>query len=89
MKETIHKHFVYYLSLFIFFSIGFLLLSQFSFEKRLQGVVGVLIIIIYVSWALVHHMIHHNLTSKIVIEYVLMGSLGITLLLFILRGFGL
>lgn len=89
MKETLRKHLVYYLSLFIFFSIGFLLLSQFSFEKRLQGVVGVLIIIIYVVWALVHHMLHHNLTSKIVIEYVLMGSLGITLILFLLRGVGL
>ncbi|MBI4079290.1 MAG: hypothetical protein HY429_03280 [Candidatus Levybacteria bacterium] len=89
MQEEFKKHVVYYLFLTIFFALGIILLSQFSYDKRMQGEISVGIIVVYVFWAIAHHVVHHDVTAKIVIEYVLMGSLGITLLLFLLRGFGL
>lgn len=89
MVGEIKKHTVYYVFLTVFFALGILLLSQFSHDKRLQGLIAVGIVVLYVFWAIVHHIIHHDVTAKIVIEYVLMGSLGITLILFLLRGVGL
>jgi hypothetical protein len=33
-----------------------------------------------------HHAGNHTITAKIVIEYILIGSLGLTVILFLLKG---
>lgn len=40
----------------------------------------------YVGWGILHHFVHHDLNAKIVVEYVLIGSLGMTVVLFIIKG---
>ena len=83
MKHRLKKHFWYYLSLTIILTLGLVLIVLTAYDKQLQMMVIVMTTIIYVAWSLLHHYLHHSLTVKIVIEYILIASLGLTLSLFL------
>lgn len=38
----------------------------------------------YVFWAVIHHLMHHDLSGKVVVEYVLIAMVGISLVYFVL-----
>lgn len=83
------KHSGYYLSLFLILIIGFLIAFN-SSDKEFQFQVSVMTAFFYALWGMFHHFINHELTPKIVVEYVLMASLGISLVMFLMKGgFGL
>ena len=84
MFKKVHDHIGYYISLVLILAFGFLLTSLASPNKQLQMAVIILTTFFYVAWGIVHHLINHDLTTKIVVEYVLIGSLGLTIILFIL-----
>lgn len=80
------QHTEYYLSLIVLLGLGTLLVFGAAPDKEFQTLIIVLTTVFYVGWGIVHHIINHDSTSKIVIEYVLIGSLGLTLVLFFLKG---
>ncbi len=84
--KEVRKHVVYYASLFAILSFGFFLASIDASDKRLQMAITVMTAFFYVSWGILHHLVNHDLTLKIVVEYILIGSLGITIVLFLLKG---
>lgn len=84
MIERLRSHFGYYISLVVLLAFGFLLISLNSPNRELQIVVAVLISFLYVFWGIFHHLINHDLHAKIVVEYVLIGILGLALIIFIL-----
>ena len=84
MIKRIKMHIGYYISLVVILGFGFLLVSLFSPNRELQTVVVTLTTLFYISWGIIHHLINHDLHTKIVVEYVLIGSLGLTIILFIL-----
>ena len=87
--KKLEKHIGYYISLFAILGTGFAIIFL-SFDRSLQILSLVLTAFFYVLWGIIHHLIHHNLTAKIVVEYSLMGALGIAIVFFILKGgFGL
>lgn len=84
MRE-LRRHAFYYISLLLIEVIGFILIISANGQKSLQMTYVVLLAGVYIVWGLVHHKLHHDLQSKIVLEYVLMGSLGVTILFFLLH----
>lgn len=85
MHNCLKKNTGYYFSLFFILMLGFFLSVQTSDNKQLQFLTVVTTGCFYVAWGILHHIIHHTLTAKIMIEYVLIGSLGMTLILFLLK----
>lgn len=84
MHKKIQDHIPYFLSLVVIVVLGLLLAMQFSHSKQAQMLVVVIITFLYVGVGLFHHKENHDLSSKIVIEYTLIGGLGMTIVSFIL-----
>lgn len=84
MKTSFKKHYRYYFSLFIVLFFGILALVNSYYNRQLQILVIVLTSFLYVSLALIHHFLEHDLTAKIVVEYVLIAILGVSAFVFLL-----
>jgi hypothetical protein len=85
MKKTIHPHIWYYLSLSLLLILGCILVLISGNQPRLQATAIIMTAFFYAFWGIFHHVLHHNISAKIVIEYVLIASLGISLTLLILH----
>lgn len=84
--KGIKKHFGYYFSLVIILSLGTFLSFQTSYDRQLQMLIVIMMVFFYVGWGILHHLLEHDLSIKIVIEYVLIGSLAMSIILFLVRG---
>nr|MBI5455762.1 hypothetical protein [Candidatus Levybacteria bacterium] len=82
MYKKFQKHEGYYLSLSLIFFLGLLLTFLVSPNFVLQTIIILLTILFYVLWGILHHLINHELTAKIMVEYILIGLLGISILFF-------
>ncbi|HSW88029.1 MAG TPA: hypothetical protein VLG12_02600 [Candidatus Saccharimonadales bacterium] len=80
------QHNWYYIFLFLIFVAAIIVISLFNYNKTLQIAVLILISLFYVILGIMHHLIHHTITTKIVIEYIAIAVLGISILLFVLQG---
>lgn len=86
MYKKFKKHLGYYISLIAILSLGLILILLTSSNVRAQTIIISLTVFFYVLWGVVHHLINHELTLRIVIEYVLIGALGMSILFFMLMG---
>lgn len=86
MLKNFEKHAGYYISLVAILVLGFLLASISSSYRELQVGIVALTTMFYVLWGILHHLINHDLSPKIVIEYVLIGSFGLAIVVFLLKG---
>lgn len=86
MKKKFNEHILYYISLIIIFVLGTLLISLVSPNKQLQMAIFSFVALLYVIWGILHHFINHEITSKIVVEYILIGILGTAIMFFLLKG---
>jgi hypothetical protein len=83
MLKRISEHAVYYISLVVMFSLSFLLAYS-SSDRSFQIGVIVATTFFYVLWGIMHHLMNHDLHGKIVLEYILIGAFGLTIIFFIL-----
>jgi hypothetical protein len=86
MIEKIRSHIGHYIVLLLILGLGFVMAVLASPNKQLQLVAMVMTTFFYIAWGILHHLINHDLTAKIVIEYVLIGSFGLSAVFFILKG---
>lgn len=86
ITNSIQKHTGYYFSLIIILALGIFLSLQTSGDRQLQMLIMVMTVFFYVAWGILHHLLEHDLNIKIVIEYVLIGSLAMSIVLFLVRG---
>lgn len=86
MYKNFKKHLGYYLSLITILVLGLALVLLASPNIDLQVIITLLTVFFYILWGLFHHLTNHELTAKIVIEYVLVGVLGVSILFFLLMG---
>lgn len=86
MLRKLKKHIGYYLSLIAIFALGLFLTLLAAPNIKLQAAIIFLTVFFYVLWGILHHLINHELTLRIVVEYVLIGFLGIAILYFMLSG---
>ena len=84
MIDKAKMHLGYYASLCLILAFGFFLVYLLSPNRGLQILIVVLTTIFYVFWGIVHHFLNHDLHLKIVVEYMLIGILGLSMVFFIL-----
>lgn len=85
MREKSKKHMYYYLAAGLIQIVGLLLIMNVGGNRQIQLAYVVLISLFYVGWGILHHKIHHDLHTKIVLEYIVMATLGIALMYFLLQ----
>ena len=86
MYKKFKKHLGYYISLIAILVLGLILILLTSPNIKTQVIMVFLTVFFYVLWGILHHLINHELTLRIVIEYVLIGALGMSILFFMLMG---
>jgi hypothetical protein len=86
MYKKLQKHLGYYLSLSAILLLGLALILLTSPNLKLQSFVILLTVLFYILWGILHHLINHELSLRIVIEYVLIGALGLSILFFMMMG---
>lgn len=80
------QHNWYYLFLFLILVAAVSVISVFAYNKSLQIAILLFVSICYVVLGIIHHVIHHTITTKIVIEYIAIAVLGMSVILFVLQG---
>ena len=84
MISKLYKHSGYYLSLIAILTLGFLLAYTNHSNRSFQIGVVIATTFFYVLWGIIHHLLNHDLNAKIVIEYILIGAFGLTVIFFLL-----
>lgn len=83
MLKKASEHGIYYMLLIAILSLCFLL-AYTSTDRSFQIGITVVATLFYVLWGIAHHLINHDLHTKIVIEYILIGAFGLTVIFFLL-----
>lgn len=84
MLKRISEHGLYYISLVIILGLAFLLAYNNSYDRSFQIGVVIATTFFYVLWGIMHHLLNHDLSMKIVLEYILIGAFGLTVIFFLL-----
>lgn len=85
MIQRVKAHLGYYSVFLLMACLGFYLLLVNVGSEQGRVTIVVLLAFFYVVWGLLHHYIHHDISTKIVLEYVLVGALGISVIFFLLK----
>lgn len=80
------KHIFYYVALIFMCLLTLLLVKLVNFSQQEQFLVIVILGFFYALWGILHHALHHSLRIRIVIEYIIIASLGIAVVFFVLKG---
>lgn len=80
-------HLVHYTTILGIILLGIALLILFSANRGIQLVILITISLLYLAYGILHHSLEHDLTLKIVVEYVLVAVLAIVLFIFVRGGF--
>lgn len=80
------KHLGYYISFFLILFGGIFLVFQAQGDKTLELEFVILLSVSYVVWGILHHLVHHSVNIKVVLEYIVVALLGIAVIFFILNG---
>ena len=83
MFDRIYKHSAYYIFLIVILALGFLLAYSNS-DRSFQIGIAIVTTFFYILWGIMHHLLNHDLNVKIVIEYILIGAFGLTVIFFLL-----
>jgi hypothetical protein len=89
VKKHLKHHGTYHSGLFLFLFLGIVLAYYAKENKQLEMILMIGMASGYIIWGVIHHYLIHDLTSKIVIEYIALASLGLTIALFLVKGFAL
>lgn len=81
MMKRIAKHLPHYLSLAGILIAGVVGFVVFSYERGSQIAVAIGLALAYVAWGIIHHAIHRDLHLSVVVEYVVVASLGLVVML--------
>jgi len=77
--QNFKSHLWYYTIAIAIFVAGLVLVMSVSYSSKLQSLFVVMVAVLYFMWSLIHHYVHHELHTKVVVEYALMASLGVIL----------
>ncbi len=77
MIKIFKKHIGYYISFGFVQLLGLILVLLSAGNRQLQLFAILATTIFYFIFAVVHHILNHDLNTKIVVEYALMGCIGL------------
>lgn len=78
--RSISRDTAHYFPLLLMLTIGGILLIFFSYNVSYQAVTAGIVAFLYVIWGVVHHFLHKDLDAVVIIEYVLVASLGLLII---------
>ncbi|OGH17602.1 MAG: hypothetical protein A2953_00360 [Candidatus Levybacteria bacterium RIFCSPLOWO2_01_FULL_36_54] len=76
----------YYVSLIFILSLGLFFIILAAPNKNLQLILVLLTTLFHILFGIVHHLINHDLRIRVVVQYIVIGALGITVIFFFLKG---
>ncbi len=86
LKEKVITHLTYYIVLLLIFALG-IWACIVAYPNILSQVIIIsATILAYVLWGVSHHKRNHQLSTKIMVEYILIGILGLSMIFFIFMG---
>lgn len=85
MDQHTKKHVGYYLSLIGVLLVGLVGIYMVGVDNQLRMTIVMAMATFSIFWGVLHHYIHHDITAKIVLEYVLIGSVAISLAFLVLN----
>jgi hypothetical protein len=77
--KRLAKHLPHYTSLIGILLAGALGFYLFSYDRLFQASVASAVAVAYVAWGLIHHHLHKDLHWTVVVEYLVVASLGLVL----------
>lgn len=77
--ESLKKHLPHYISLVGIFIAGFVGFYVFSYDRLFQIGIVFAIAFSYISWGIIHHIIHKDICFNIIMEYIGVSILGIVI----------
>lgn len=80
MMKAFTKHLSHYIPLIGIFVSGLIGFWLFSFDREFQFAVAVSVAMSYVSWGIVHHILHKDFCLEIFVEYVMFAIVGLLIL---------
>lgn len=80
MKD-ITRHLTHYLSLLGIIAVALWGFLSFPYDKGFQTAIALALGAAFVVWGVVHHHIHEDLHTKVILEYVAMAVFGVVVLL--------
>jgi hypothetical protein len=72
----------YYISLILILGFGLLFVFLAAPNKVLQLFLILITTLFYIVFGIIHHMINHDISIAIMLEYVIIGALGLSLIFF-------
>jgi hypothetical protein len=81
MEKHIHHHAL----MIVLLLVGIVLMVKIADSRETKLLIAALTSFFYVGNGILHHVKSHDVTTKIVVEYVLIGSLGLTVVFFFLQ----
>lgn len=82
--KKIGRDIQHYTPLFAIILLGFLGFYLFPYDRSFQTAVVLATAAGYVSWGLIHHYIHQDLHTSVILEYVAIGIVGVIVVLSLL-----
>lgn len=79
--HNITKHMSHYISLIGIFMAAILAFYFFSYDKFFLVGVSLAFSLAYISWGIIHHLIHKDLDFLVIIEYIAVSVLGLIIVL--------
>lgn len=77
MMKNFAKDLSHYIPLFGLMVAGFVAFWLFSYDRVFQIATAISTALAYVLWGLVHHYIHRDLNVSVIVEYLVIASLGL------------
>jgi hypothetical protein len=81
MMESMSKHLPHYISLIGILIAGILGFYFFSYDGFFQTAIITALAVSYVSWGVIHHAVHKDISFSIIMEYVAVSALGLIIAL--------
>ena len=84
--ESLKKHLPHYISLISIFAAAFIGFWYFSYDKVFQIAISVALSLSYISWVVIHHTVHKDISLTIVFEYIAVSVLGLVMMVSLIFG---
>ena len=79
--QSFIKHLPHYISLIGILAAGIIGFYLFSYDLLFQIGIVIALGLSYISWGIIHHLIHKDICLSIILEYVAVSILGMVLVL--------
>ena len=84
--ESLKKHLPHYISLISIFVAAFIGFWYFSYDKVFQIAISVALSLSYISWGVIHHTVHKDISLAIIFEYIAVSVLGLAMMVSLIFG---